>query len=582
MEYTIQDFNLIRSKCASLMKEYELDKESQAFSYLVIDSIFHLTVDDIDDCITDTEYLRIKDKTSGHDRGIDALYINYDSTPKEIHLFNFKYTELFKKSSGNFPSGEIEKLNSFITDLLSDPEGLQLHVNPSLAEKVEQISSLYDSGEFLNIHLYLCSNLQNGLIREEKDRLLSCLSRHNITLHEYNLGDFVKMLTKEKRNIINAKITLIDNNHFERSDGDIKALIANVDVRELLKSVVDNEEMRSAANIDDYEEITKYKITADAFEHNVRLYLEQRTEINKNIKNTAKSDDNHRFFYYNNGITITCNSFSYTKARRSPVVDIKDLQIVNGGQTINSLFEAFKESPQSFGNVEVLCRIYETENDLLSLKISENTNSQNPVKSRDIRSNDYVQQILEKTLLHHGYFYERKKSMHRDKPLSHRIDSEKIGQVLLSIYNKMPAEAKDKKRIIFSEKYDEVFNQDLSAEKVILAFELYKLVETNIKELRGMSSKSKDQEVKDSYSFVSNATFYILYTMIEISIKKGALIQLANLTQIKNTYDEAVEKLATFSNKEKEKKGKEYSHRSFFTSPRPKIYLEDALYNNDI
>ncbi|HGM5490021.1 TPA: AIPR family protein [Serratia fonticola] len=34
----------------------------------------------------------------------------------------------------------------------------------------------------------------------------------------------------------------------------------------------------------------------------------------------------------------------------------------------------------------------------MSLKISENTNSQNPVKSRDLRSNDYVPLILEKTL----------------------------------------------------------------------------------------------------------------------------------------------------------------------------------------
>ncbi|CAI1935341.1 AIPR protein [Serratia fonticola] len=577
MEYTIQDFNLIRSKCNNLVSEYQLEKESQAFSYLVIESIFHLVGDDIDDCITDTEYLRIKDKISGHDRGIDALFIDYESTPKEIHLFNFKYTELFRKSDGNFPSGEIEKLTSFITDLLSNPEELKLHVNPSLADKVEQISVLYDSGEFLKIHLHLCSNLQNGLIKDEKERLLSFLNRHSINLHEYNLGDFVKMLTKEKRNIINTKITLIDNNHFERSDGDIKALIANVDVRELLKSVIDNEDIRLSANIDDYEEITKHKITPDAFEYNVRLYLEQKTEINKNIKNTAKSEDNHRFFYYNNGITITCKSFTYTKARRSPVVDIKDLQIVNGGQTINSLFEAFKESPSSFGNVEVLCRIYETENDLLSLKISENTNSQNPVKSRDIRSNDYVQLILEKTLLNHGYFYERKKSLHRDKPLNVRIDAEKIGQVLLAIYNKMPSEAKDKKRIIFSEKYNEVFNPELTAEKVILAFELYKLVDSHIKELRAASSQSQDQNIKDSYSFVSNATFYILYTMVELSTAQGIEIELGNLSKIKAQHEDAIKRLATFSEQEKEKKGREYSHRGFFTSPRPKIYIEDSL-----
>ncbi|HAC62081.1 MAG TPA: hypothetical protein DCF68_00740 [Cyanothece sp. UBA12306] len=70
--------------------------------------------------------------------------------------------------------------------------------------------------------------------------------------------------------------------------------------------------------------------------------------------------------------------------------------------------------------MELLCRIYETQDLELSTKIAEYTNSQNPVKSRDVRSVDYIQQKLEKELLVKGYFYERKRNQYTKEPRTNR------------------------------------------------------------------------------------------------------------------------------------------------------------------
>ena len=191
----------------------------------------------------------------------------------------------------------------------------------------------------------------------------------------------------------------------------------------------------------------------------MRVYLRQRSRVNRNIKSTILSSDNHRFFYFNNGITITCAKFTYPKTQRGPLIELENLQVVNGSQTIHTLYEAFLENSDQLNDVEVLCRIYETKSGVLTTKIAEYTNSQNPVISRDIRSIDYAQQKLESEFKAKGLYYERKKNQYSGHDRNLRIDAEKVGQVLFALFNGMPGEAKNKKRLIFAEKYEEIFNR---------------------------------------------------------------------------------------------------------------------------
>ncbi|WP_081495226.1 AIPR family protein [Helicobacter cinaedi] len=130
-------------------------------------------------------------------------------------------------------------------------------------------------------------------------------------------------------------------------------------------------------------------------------------------------------------MTIICDNIQY-QGKKDVSIILKNIQIVNGGQTIHSLKEVLSQN-DNIENVSVLYKIYQTNSKRLKAKISEFTNNQNPVKWRDIRSIDELQIKLENEFRILGYYYERKKNQYKNYPKKKRIDSEKIGQVLLCI-----------------------------------------------------------------------------------------------------------------------------------------------------
>jgi hypothetical protein len=242
------------------------------------------------------------------------------------------------------------------------------------------------------------------------------------------------------------------------------------------------------------------------------------------------------------------------------------------------LFDAFKENPENFDSMDVLCRIYETRNEELSTDIAEYTNSQNPVKSRDIRSNDYVQKKLERELEVSGYFYERKKGQFAGKPKAKRIDAEKAGQALLAFYNKTPAEAKDAKRIIFAEKYDDIFTDQATADAVLLAVEIFNEVEK--RKLQRKRDILADLTNYEDESFILHSSYYIMFVISELADIRQISKKYSNYSVIMALYDEAVELIRRSIRVEKESlEGykETYTHRMFFKGDRPKLHLEDLL-----
>lgn len=73
-----------------------------------------------------------------------------------------------------------------------------------------------------------------------------------------------------------------------------------------------------------------------------------------------------------------------------------------------------------------------------------------------------------------GYHYERKKNQYKDQPKEKRLDSEKIGQLLFA-YNGKPAEAKNKKSLIFDSEYSNIFNSEIDAKDILKKYNLYLL-----------------------------------------------------------------------------------------------------------
>lgn len=577
---SIQDFATVNSYVEKIANDNGLKDTTNAFYYFALSLILNLQDDEIEDSITDNYYLKVEtEHESGHDRGIDAIYIDENEETAEIHFFNFKYVKSFEKMKNHFSSSEIDKILSFLNDLMAQESSLESDVNKILYSKVEEIWKIFEK-QNPKFVFHLCSNLYNNFEEKEKQRFEQGIGRHsNFKIEYHKVDDFINALTRKNKQILDCKIRAIDKNFFEKSDGDIRALIVNIDVRDLIRIVLDNEEIRLNPDLESYETIKDYPILEDAFEDNIRLYLKQRSKINRNIKETALSDEAHRFFYYNNGVTLTSNSFSYPKTMRSPIIQINNLQVVNGSQTIHALYDAFKENPEHFENLDILCRIYQTNNDALSNRIAEYTNSQNSVSSRDIRSIDYIQQKLEKELEAKGYFYERKRLQYASEAKPLRIDAEKTGQVLMALFNKMPSEAKNKKRIIFAEKYEDVFNDTITADKVLLAVKLFDEVEEkkNIVKARLLNN-----EIDKDNMYLSYATYWIMYFIGEFASKKSIVLTLDNYSQLIDVYENAKKLIEHLIKTEKEileKKGDKYSNSIFFKYNRPKKIYEDMPEN---
>jgi hypothetical protein len=125
-------------------------------------------------------------------------------------------------------------------------------------------------------------------------------------------------------------------------------------------------------------------------EQNVRSFLQVRGNVNKGIRATIMNDP-EMFFAYNNGITATAREVETTETANGVViVSLKDLQIVNGGQTTASLFHTNRKDKASLENIFVqmkLSVIDEEKSEEVVPLISEYANTQNKVNAADFFSN---------------------------------------------------------------------------------------------------------------------------------------------------------------------------------------------------
>jgi hypothetical protein len=129
-------------------------------------------------------------------------------------------------------------------------------------------------------------------------------------------------------------------------------------------------------------------------EGNVRSFLSVRGKVNKSIRNTIRNYP-EMFFAYNNGIAATASEID-TKMTSDglKITRIKDLQIVNGGQTTasiaNTLLTVKKGENVDISRLFVPMKISVLEHAMsekIIPKISEYSNSQNKVDASDFFSN---------------------------------------------------------------------------------------------------------------------------------------------------------------------------------------------------
>lgn len=147
----------------------------------------------------------------------------------------------------------------------------------------------------------------------------------------------------------------------------------------------------------------------DVFKNNIRLYLGA-TSININIEKTL-SEEPEKFHLYNNGLTITTKEINTENVNN---YHISPVNIVNGCQTANSIYNVFKEKNEIEKLVKIPVKIIIAEDEEYE-KITIRTNSQNGLSEQDLVSITNIQKELEElfkknAIQNLSFYYKRQNS----------------------------------------------------------------------------------------------------------------------------------------------------------------------------
>lgn len=167
-------------------------------------------------------------------------------------------------------------------------------------------------------------------------------------------------------------------------------------------------------------------------EQNVRSFLQFSGKINKGIRTTILKEP-EMFLAFNNGIAATADEIELETSEdgNGKIISVvKDLQIVNGGQTTASIFHTQKKDKADISNIFVQVKFSVVKNkekfsEIVS-RISECANTQNKVSVSDLSSNRPYHIELEKLSrnvftpitdsqqIQTKWFYERARGQYRN------------------------------------------------------------------------------------------------------------------------------------------------------------------------
>jgi AIPR protein len=424
--------------------------KSLAFVYLCVKTILDLDDDSAFDCLTE----------GAGDFGVDAMHISEEYDGEfTVSLFQGKYKNNLE-GDANFPENGLESLIKAVKYLF-DPTTKLNHLNPRLLAKVESARSLIRDGYIPQVRAIACNN---GLIwsAAAEEAIRRTGFGEQVTWEHVNHERLVKILQASrpvKETLQLSGKAIVEDMEFSR------VLVGRISVAEI-STLIERHGER-------------------LLERNIRRYLGlQGNRVNEDIRQTLMGGEKSNFYFYNNGVTLTCDSFSYNALQNGDYqVRIENLQIINGGQTCITIAKTLQELNLLGQDAQayVLLRLYQlpSDNHDLVQKITYATNSQNPVDLKDLRANDQRQQRLEMDIQQLGYSYRRKRS--ETSVRSTDITSGVAAEAVLSVWQEKPHQARFFAREHFGKLYGSIFTDQLNGAQVVLAVELYRIAENRRK-----------------------------------------------------------------------------------------------------
>lgn len=189
---------------------------------------------------------------------------------------------------------------------------------------------------------------------------------------------------------------------------------------------------------DDYGQLRRY-----LFDSNVRDFL-GKNRVNQDIANSLLSDKSPDFWWMNNGVTILATSaVPLGKTPSGNAIQLHDVQIVNGLQTTQSIYNYFKTDGASANDRCVMIKIIISEDEAIRDAIIQATNNQSQVELSALNATDKIQRDIEEILERHQWYYERRKNYYKNigKPAERFVTPLLLAVSLVAVVKKAPNKA---------------------------------------------------------------------------------------------------------------------------------------------
>jgi hypothetical protein len=220
--------------------------------------------------------------------------------------------------------------------------------------------------------------------------------------------------------------------------------------------------------------------------------------------------------------------------------------VINGCQTVSTIRE-FKEDSEA----DLLVRVIASTDHQFIDAITLYQNSSNPVKKRDLKSNDPVQVRLHHELFKRGWYYEIKRGEDfrtmasndrniKDQCVNENISNTEAAKVLAALKISPVTAVSKGDEHFFGEAYDDIFPVDLSVPDCLAPVLVKGLI-------YGSYGSEKYHRFDKAFVFKNPASFYVLKILCD---------SLANLAEWKKRfiefwlrYDESTDEWSAFSDK---------------------------------
>ncbi len=370
-------------------------KPDYAFLYWVLLKIFNIDEESVSDYIT--EY---------NDKSID-LYVHFEET-KELFIVQCKYY-----------NEDTRVIRDAVSDFLITPLAILNRGEYKRSKELQKIfnKAIQDPEYRINLQFYTSNT-------NFSDDIISIIR------------DFNQKKTKEKSNIHADFFELKDiyEKYYGESYKPTKTLTFPLKTINKGTFASIKEEYGIDYKYQGYYIITPVlqiyeliKASKDKgyqlFEENIREYLGEGGSINRAIGDTLRSEtERANFLYYNNGLTMVVKSAEI----KSPIggyrpINLKDPQIVNGCQTVNTIYFVLdnytvSERLENFKNVFVMTKLLivptDEEKDIKFYRdVVKYTNKQNPIPDKVFTaSNESVFTRIQTELKRYGLWIRVKQS----------------------------------------------------------------------------------------------------------------------------------------------------------------------------